>query len=58
MELGECSNGNAIMELKEELSKLKETHTEEVQILKAKLKKAEDQCLAKEKEWGSKEKTF
>ena len=50
LELKERFNGKAITELKEELSKLKEAHVEEVQNLKAKLKKVEDKCSVKEKE--------
>lgn len=49
-ELRECSDERAITELKEELSKLREAHAEEVCFLESMLKKAEDKCLAKEKE--------
>lgn len=58
MELRKHFDGKAITELKEELYRLREVYVKEVQILKAQLKKAEDKCLAKEKEWGSKEKSF
>ena len=56
MELRERSNGKAITELKEELSRLREAYSEEVYSLEAKCKKAEDKFSAKEKEWGVKEK--
>lgn len=54
--LKEHFDGSAIKELKEELSKPREVHTEELQTLKAKLKKVEDKCSAQEKEWEAKEK--
>ena len=46
LELRERPDEKAISELKEELSKLREAHAEEVQALKAKLKKVEDKCSA------------
>ena len=58
LELRECFDGKAISELKEELSKLREAHAEEVQALKAKLKTVEHKCSAQEKERASKEKSF
>ena len=45
--LKEISKGKAITELKEEFSKIREAHFEEVQSLEAK-----DECLAKDKGWG------
>ena len=51
----ECSNGNVVTRLKEELSKLREAHSGEICLLKEKLKKAEDKCSAREKEWKVKE---
>ena len=58
LELKECFDRRTIIELKEELSKLREAHTEEVQTLKGKLKKAEDKCLARKRKWASKEKSL
>ena len=58
LELSEFSDGKAITELKEELSKLREVHSEEIRSLETKLKKVEDKCSAKEKENGEKENSF
>ena len=44
--------------MKEELSKLREAHFEEIHSLEVKLKKAEDKCSIKAKEWEAREKTF
>ena len=56
LELRECSKGKAISELKEELAKLRETHSEEICSLEGKVKKAKDKCSATEKEWEAQEK--
>ena len=50
LELREHSNERAIIELKQEIAKLKLAHAEEVQALKAKLKKTKDKYSAGEKE--------
>ena len=55
-ELKERSDRKAILELKEELSKLKSSHAEAIQILKDKLKNIEDKHSSKIKEWEPKEK--
>ena len=51
MELRECSDDKAIIELKEELVKLKEAHSKEIYSLEDKVKKADDKYSAKKKEW-------
>ena len=51
----ECSNGKAIIELKEELVKLKEAHSEEICSLEDKVKKIKDKYSAKKKEQGTQE---
>ena len=43
------------MELKAARCKLRESHGEEIQVLKAKFKKAKDKYSSMEKEWGLKE---
>ena len=58
LELRACSHRKAFTKLKEELSKLRETHFEEVCSLEAKIKKAKEKCSAKEKEQGVKEKSL
>ena len=47
----ERSRKKTIANLKEELVKLKESHTREIRSLEEKLIKVEDKCLAREKEW-------
>lgn len=58
LKLKEHSDGKVVTELKKGLSKIKLAHSEEVQSLKAKLKKAKDKYLVGVKEWESKEGKF
>ena len=57
LELKEHSSGKAIAELKKELSKLNEAHSEKIHSLEGKVKKVDDRCSAKEKKRGAQEKS-
>ena len=57
LELRERFDGKVVAELKEELSKLMDAHSDRIHLLEDNLKKAEDKCSAK-KEEKVKEKSF
>ena len=56
LELRERSDSTDIIELKEELMKLREAYSREIRSLEDKVKKAKDKYSIKEKEWGAQEK--
>ena len=51
LELKKCSKENSIVELREELVRLKESYAREIRLLKEKVKKVEDKYSAGQKEW-------
>ena len=51
LELKERSGERTIVELKEELINLRESHVGEICSLEEKVKKAEDKYLVEQKEW-------